>query len=119
MTHETLTAERALQLLREVAAERPNYVYQSPVEASCVYIDPQTHEPSCLIGHVLIRAGWTVKELETVNRTDIGTLLERSGFDPNENVVRILSEAQERQDGENTWARALAYAEAVAAGETP
>jgi hypothetical protein len=113
---ETLTAERALTLLREVVAERPDYVYQSPVEDACVYIDPTDRRPSCLAGHVFIRAGWDLDELERANQVDVLSFVGNHtarAVDPN--AASVLQEAQDWQDGGATWAKALTHAERVAA----
>ena len=112
---ETFTAERALTLLREVVAERPDYVYESPVWDSCVYIDPTDRKPSCLAGHVFIRAGWDLGELERANKTDVRTFVDEHTARPvDPDAAAILQEAQDWQDMGRTWAVALAHAERVA-----
>jgi hypothetical protein len=117
--HETLTAERALHLLREVVAERPDYVYRPPDDRGCCYIDRVTDEPSCLIGHVLVRAGWTPSELRRANRSSVDDLPPALRRDISEEAACLLAEAQAVQDTKGTWAQALAEAERFATGGAP
>ena len=114
MTREILTAERALQLLREVVAERPGYVYEAPDSRGCAYVDPATGEPSCLVGHVFIRAGWSAAELRRWNRTAVSWL--PSNLAISEGARCMLDEAQQVQDSGWTWGEALLTAEGFAAG---
>lgn len=115
---ETLTFDRALQLLWQVAAERPDYIYSSPDLDSCVYIDRTDGKPSCLIGHVLLRAGWTIEELRRHNQTDVKTLFARFERPIDADALALLDEAQLLQDdGDYTWAEAVERAHAICTGQ--
>jgi hypothetical protein len=110
----------ALRLLREVVAERPGHVYQPPGEddgesSGCVYV--WRGKPSCLIAHVLARAGWTVEQIADLDSVGAVVSLADKGFTIGDaDAVAILDAAQTVQDiGEHTWAEALAAAEEKAA----
>lgn len=109
-----LDGATALRLLREVVAERPDYVYEPPADAHelCVY---QSHgEPSCVVGHVLARAGWPVRALIELDRTGVSAGLLHQRLDGvTEQAATVLAVAQNWQDvgGDHTWAGALAAAE--------
>jgi hypothetical protein len=107
----------ALRLLREVVAERPDYVYEEPDPdvGGCVYV--WRGKLSCLIAHVLARAGWTVKQIAALDRVGSVANLAENGFTVGDAyAVAILDAAQSVQDaGYRTWAEALAAAEEKAA----
>jgi hypothetical protein len=99
---------RALQLLREVVAERPDYVYQKPGRY-CVYAVGD--QPSCIVGHVLARAGFPVDQLAGVQGNVTVLVQDHPGW-LGRDARSILAAAQHVQDpGEETWSAALAAAE--------
>ena len=98
------TFDDVAKVLREVVAERPDYVYPHDY---CVYRD-EDGSPSCLIGHVIQRLdpdyfasiseqgnGATVRGLSWTDRFSVAE-------------VRALRAAQMIQDTGQTWAEALA-----------
>jgi hypothetical protein len=114
----TLDAARALQLLREIVAERPDYVYDPPGVGRCVYT--YAGKPSCIVAHVLTRAGWPVQRLITLDRrrpklaSVLAHLLPRYLPGVSEEAAQILRAAQKNQDQDHPWRQALAAAEAAA-----
>jgi hypothetical protein len=124
----TINAYDVLRTLREVADERPDYVYTTPanepsVASMCYYVhtDDEGHRvPGCLIGTVLNRLGvpldklrqfegWGARELLTNIVVIVG---------PNADIAsEILVRAQRYQDGSNmiipkrrTWGDVVSYA---------
>jgi hypothetical protein len=108
----------ALRLLREVVAERPDYVYQGE-KGRCLYI--HAGQPSCLVGRVLTRHGVTASVLQALDDDEDTTIdtaypvLERRGFAITKEAVRILTASQGVQDRIKPWRDALAVAEEEAA----
>jgi hypothetical protein len=119
---ESLTGPRTLALLREVVAERPNYVYEPPSnDGRCVYVHGGAC--SCIASHVLHRAGATLEELERLDAAELwgGVPVANVGdyLDwVDDDAAAILDSAQAVQDDGHSWADALAAAEtrAVARG---
>jgi hypothetical protein len=100
----------ALRLLREVVAERPNYRYRAPDDReSCVYA--YDGQPSCLVGHVLHRVGFSLALLEYLGEDSI----DGCAVVADETARKILGSAQGEQDGGLPWATALQSAEYRAA----
>lgn len=107
---EILTEARAMELLREVVAERPDYVDPNASRGGCMYLEYDSDggpvAPSCIVGHVLYRHGWTLDNLwsrEITNPSQFEEIDVRAAM--------RLSVAQEAQDEGRTWATALMMAE--------
>ena len=118
-----LTPERAMELLREVVAEYgEDFVYTKvvlvPKEDSdwilpeCVY--QEDGAPSCLVGHVLSRAGFSSEDL--IQFDSVGSSADFLKMDAGEETETdalplrtawILVGAQQVQDEGNTWGEAL------------
>lgn len=124
---EEITARRALELLIDVVdAYGPQTVYERiEVEADDLLTGPETlfqcryeHNgaPSCLVGHVLHRAGMSVAELALLdavgigasNLTKWGPTLHISG-----NAAALLGVAQRAQDNDVPWGQAVDQARAT------
>lgn len=107
----------ALRLLREVVAERPDYVYKPPQDMGvCVYV--ADGKPSCIVGHVLSRAGCTSDQLHSLDMIGAidATWLDVDWLELTDEAIRILGTAQGVQDGQSEpWSRALFAAEHKAA----
>jgi hypothetical protein len=108
-----LSAERAIELLREVVAEYgEDHVYttqegQRANEGPCLYVHGD--QPGCIAGHVYHRAGLTLDQL----RAQEGSTARGLGFidlGVSADVADLLSRAQDRQDKGYTWGEALAAA---------
>lgn len=134
MTAETILidTDRALALLHEVVDPDPGFVYRPGTSAqgnsSCVYV--RDGEPSCLVGHVLARAGVAVEDLARMDEgtPDSGTEDEPAGDGDSESAFEVLWEngalpdylevthdaadilihVQSRQDQGTPWGDALA-----------
>lgn len=111
----TLDGPTALRLLREVVAERPDYVYKSPEGATATCVYTYQGKPSCLVAHVLVRAGFDIKRIEELDGGGtIGTAAEEADLPLPPDVVDILYAAQLPQDSRQPWREALAAAEEAA-----
>jgi len=110
-----LTPERALELMREVVAEYGEDHEYDPLQlpngaTACVYV----HEgaPSCLVGHVLHRAGIPLDVMGAHENMGPAhpNFLRATGI--TEQVALPLAAAQDVEDEGMTWGQALAAAEA-------
>lgn len=120
-----LTPERALELLREVVAEYgEDHVYADPTgvqadagsSAFCKYVDEDNERPSCLVGHVLFRAGVTISQLLDMDNSEDPAIgdVETDAFTMSPAARAVLRAAQRAQDCGSTWGAALAAAQRVA-----
>lgn len=117
-----ITAAEMLEALRQaVALKGENYVYEYPTyeggepTAECVYIDPSTGGPSCVVAYALdvLRPDiWKASPVVQGNRTA------NEFTDYRENVLEVTVEAatvaraaQRVQDNEKPWSEALRAAE--------
>jgi hypothetical protein len=108
-----------MELLREVVAEKgSDYVDETQSTRGCVY----THEgkPSCLIGHVLHRFGYSVENLhgfdmrgEYIGSNGIHEIIKDRLVPADDVALKTLRAAQEEQDDGMPWGDALAEAESV------
>lgn len=118
--HETIAG------LRAVVAERgPEYVYERIQGTGfvCIYWDRAKDCPSCLVGHLLARFGFTnlpaFIEGKSVDAAIWGSLDRDSEFATfwrerfTVPALRLLSAAQTEQDAGATWGSALRTAEAA------
>lgn len=123
---------------REIAAARPNVVYQrlqlfSETQSyhdktlGCVYVEKNPAGelvPSCLLGHALVNLGISAERLETCQNnggdTSIATVLPKLGFrfnpssedDPSTHKAFWLQEVQHQQDAGRPWGQAVELADA-------
>lgn len=113
----TLDGAMALRLLREVVAERPDFVYRPPDPNSvgCMYV--YAGQPSCLVAQVLARAGAPLSDIARLdNRGPARDALPHlPGWTFTTKAVWILDAAQDKQDQEVPWSQALEAAESRAA----
>lgn len=112
----TLTYEKAKKILLDMAADRPDYVYPkvrvNPADTtaqSCAYFDPQTHEPSCIVGHVMAAIGITRHDLAVHENVDmtIFTLARERHLEMDFAAKSLLMRAQGSQDDGVTWGQAV------------
>ena len=101
-----ITDEQFIQAMHDVVKGREDYVYEFPDGPfSCVYVDSENN-PSCLIGHALIKCGVGIEFFtDTYNLESAASLLPK--FKLSKKVVRAAEEAQEAQDNAETWGDAL------------
>ena len=116
---EFITYPRALELLQEVIAEfGEDYVYpQFEPEAAgdrgavmeCFYV--RDDAPSCIVGHVLYRAGVTLDELRAVEGwTPVDQQAPQFGIWADILACGLLADVQDEQDSGRSWGEALAEA---------
>lgn len=101
----TITGVDTLDLLRVVIAEHgATTIYQIPeIYDTCVYtVDGQ---PSCLVGHCLVKAGISAAALVdedcTIDELELEHLRLTDG------AVQVFLAAQEAQDAGEMWSEAL------------
>lgn len=108
-----ITDEKIMATLREVVAERPEFIYQKPLAsegnvAVCRYVHGDV--PGCLVGQVLHRLGVSLGTLSVHEGQPAHSLADT--LDIGSQAVRwALNAAQTAQDGGSTWGEALACAE--------
>src|SRR5699024_10319674 len=91
--------ETAEAVIREMGRE--DFVYEPPDPyAGCLYCDPETGDPSCLIGHVLHR--WGVLEYAEEEMDALFVLEEQLGCADAE-LSNLAQEMQSMQDEGRTW----------------
>lgn len=117
---EFLTYTRTLELLREVIAEKgEDFVYEPLVDenglSTCRYLDQG--QPSCLVGHVLYRAGISPAELAGVEDITPDSSSETWLGWGTPRAIDLLADVQEKQDRHVAWGEALASAIADKNGE--
>lgn len=122
----TVSGEKFISTLREVAADNPDYVYKVPdalahsesySEGSCYYVHPSPAGPvaGCIIGATLVRLGVPLAALaenenESAHRV-MDEVLNLTG--PQADAARTMADiTQDAQDGSygarSTWADAVA-----------
>jgi hypothetical protein len=105
-----ITLQDAKDLLARTVKEKgENYTYTT-VDGECVYFDPATGCPSCMVGHVLSYKGITLKALElgeVSNTTDVADLVSGLVIEVDVETQYLLTLAQSNQDEGSTWGRAL------------
>jgi hypothetical protein len=107
----TLTFDQAKALLERAVEEKgKDFRYTQPKDewgnAVCVYFDPDTKAPSCLVGHVLQYAGVTAYELESSLAnfsTDVDDLYRHDILKADGETLMLLTIAQSEQDMGQTW----------------
>lgn len=121
-----LDTEQVVDLLREVVAEKgEGYVYPHVPNPTGVVGCRYEYEgaPSCLVGHVLHRAGWSVEALKSLDWSGISAQdLWHQSLPEGVGVVtmaaaEVLERAQIHQDDGDSWGFAAREAIKVANGE--
>jgi hypothetical protein len=113
-----VSTEQVRVTLREVVAERPNFVYvahsMDNERNMCYYVHPGIDGApdtcGCLIGHVLNRLGVPMDELKQHEGKDAFRVV-RTLLDTSSKARKALTEAQNVQDRGWPWADALRAAE--------
>ena len=99
--------------VQKVGEERPEFVYEqdsSPGGRSCSYA--RDGQPSCIVGHALVRLGLSVGDLELFDElgdSGISEVVEASGhiFDEDDpEATRKATVAQNQQDHGKPWGEA-------------
>ncbi|GAA0641496.1 hypothetical protein GCM10009548_02140 [Streptomyces malaysiensis subsp. malaysiensis] len=110
-----ITSEQLEATLREVADERPDYVYMAPADTDlCSYVHDDGNGvqiPGCIVGHALFRLGVPLAALsqrEGLGAADvIGATTNLCWSDP---AALAAETAQTAQDDGTPWARAMRLA---------
>lgn len=115
-----ITDEAFKATVREIAAERPEYVYQREGGVgTCLYA--HADGPGCLISHALHRLGVSLETLSWCEEMPAGEAIQRiAGDDVSPETRAWAHQVQALQDTEHPWGVAVRLAdEAVdeAAGE--
>jgi hypothetical protein len=118
--HIALSDDQIMTTLREVVAERPDYVYAAPehqvdpgnISRFYVHVDEDggNERPGCLVSVVLNRLGVPLEDLARREGNGAYTVA-RSLAGVSTRIASALSEAQDAQDSGATWACALERAE--------
>lgn len=114
-----LDLERARELARQIVEEKgEEFIYQ-PGSVGCVY--EHMSAPSCLVGHVLYRDGWSIPELRALDEwgregqcvpgTNAADLADRFPDRVAPEAAEWLEQVQLEQDDGKTWGYALAHAD--------
>lgn len=115
-----VTAEQVVSTLREVVAERPDFVYSPPEAGSiCKYVHdgPEGEKPGCVVGHVMNRLGVPLSELRKHEGTAAHALIETLLSFPTDDTTAqartkyLVNSCQRSQDSMLPWGEALWQAE--------
>jgi hypothetical protein len=107
---ERIDARRAVELLIDVVEQYgEDHVYERVPNTvdSCRY--EYSGQPSCIVGHVLHRAGVPIDVLKSFDDNDDGVSANvlYEYLDVTEDAANVLGWAQGLQDSGHTWGRAL------------
>lgn len=116
MSTKRVSDEAIMTKLREVVAERPDFVYEPPDGSTCVYV--KDGAPSCLVAQVLVPLGALLGPLAeadtgTVPANGVRDVARTAGLDISAEAGEALDNAQLAQDTGHYWRYALARAEEV------
>jgi hypothetical protein len=121
-TKVNFTLDDVVAKVREVAAERPTYVYDNGTGgelSSCFYRHgADRSEPGCIVGQALDRLGYVVPEdLEgrdsyTILNEALGTHFESWESPANPAGAKWIRGVQFQQDAGKPWGVAVEYADA-------
>lgn len=103
-----LTYEQTLAGLKELAAERPDYVYEKQLVEGlerCLYIH-EDGSPGCIVGNLAIRAGVDPTLVKAYESRFAGEL----PIWADAQAGRLAGEAQVNQDCGRPWAEAVSDA---------
>jgi hypothetical protein len=106
----SITVDEAVTLLREIAGERPEYVYdeQVPGTMACRYFVGE--KPSCIIGQLLARKYVTPADLTEAgvsNTSPAGELFDAGVIADQGEVQHLLLYVQHIQDEGVPWGEAV------------
>ena len=117
MTHPTLTLATVLPVFEALVAENPKFVYTKP-EGTRVCRYAWNGAPSCGVGQVLHKLGWSVKELEDLDAhlpsPIIGSLVNRNIIVADAKAAEVLRVFQLKQDAVYSWEESLLEAKKAA-----
>lgn len=123
----TVSGEKLINTIREVADEHPEYLYEAPADmleevrydAACFYVHTSPAGPvcGCIVGHALHRLGVPLDELALHEGSGAGRaipeMLELTGLQAGVSLT-MATATQDAQDGagidgkRHTWSNAVA-----------
>jgi hypothetical protein len=111
----TVSGERVIEVLREVVAERPDYVYAAPIgvvtesSPTCFYVHGEGADAvcGCVVGAVLNRLGVPLETLAQHEGTPAQHVAETL-LETDSDVISMLRRVQVAQDHGASWGDALA-----------
>lgn len=111
--HQLLTYSLAAEILRQLAAERPdfNYLYTPEyiIHAGCMNYNLED-EPSCIVGHVIDRVYGRETLLKMNRAASVEFSLDDAGIAATSKARTLLSRVQMLQDSGTLWGVAVALA---------
>lgn len=124
---DTLTKDKAVELLKALAEEQPDKVAVCTYTDAEYYIDKDSGEyvakdptrPECIVGHVLHRSGVSLESLlrfEGKNASAINAFSDILGIEAEEDAIVVLARAQRRQDEGRAWSESVGSAVEYAKG---
>lgn len=117
-----LSYETALRHLTAAARENPDLVYSYVKDADghdeCAYFDPATEAPSCIVGQVFAREGYTIRDLDDTllggycdtlaNYAGVDTLISNGVLEVDDATEKLLADVQALQDSMDVrWVEAV------------
>lgn len=104
---EPLTLDRAVELAREVVAEKgADFVYEEEEGAWGGLYVHAGDKPGCLVGHILLRHGVPVETLKNYNSMGIAWVADETGVAAAE-ATNFLESVQGDQDDGHSWGKAV------------
>lgn len=108
----TISYEDARSVLEELAAERPDYVYRSPLGTdSCVYGEDES-TPSCIIGHLIYRLDPEIfpEVVREYNSSGASAVVGAYAdlFQDSQKIRELLTWTQVEQDAGTPWKESVA-----------
>lgn len=105
------TTQEIETAVREIVSERPDYIYDNA--GYYLHKDEEGNPtvPGCLLGHALLRVGYTTEQLQFVNSKGIKAIAPRLKI---EGDLKWLNDVQILQDSNITWANAVRAADSGA-----
>jgi hypothetical protein len=107
--------DRLVAAVREVAAEKPDFVYDAPY-GGCVYVADK--QPSCIVGQAAWRLGLidaTFEKDDGINMSGVTTFLRELGADLGDDETlygrEFLDTVQVKQDEGVPWGDAVEIAD--------
>jgi hypothetical protein len=120
-----LTYEDALLYLEKAVADKgAEYTYPKSTarrvtydsgtevfeDTQCVYFDTETHQPSCIIGHVLHYMGYTPTQISPYEGQTVATMTDNGFLIVDRATETLLATAQAHQDTRKSWGESLRLA---------
>ncbi len=111
--------DTAVKDVEEIIKGREDYIYVNPFgqeanlknQIDCMYFDPETTQPSCIVGHVFAKHGLTLEDISEANDNCIMDAADYGNMNIQPTARLFLEEIQRNQDVGVPWG--LAYKNAL------